>query len=322
MSIVCMCVLLHADVYDEDMLIQEGVMDSFGIHKSSPLRGLDSRLGEGLDYASLSKENLDDISNQNTAPMLSPTLLPQQYILPEPLPDWIYATAIIEVHFNDGSMRRGFANMLKNGLYITSSEVVYSASLIPRRVYVKMQDSSAPEIICVAKLHLMAVDTQSGLALLENIASTDDYCNVVQKSYYHDRIQKRVTIDVFNKTPSINPNQNVLFPYVDKYYSFVPKTMQVGEVEAYYDQASAAYVKYGYQLKRDWYSSFAYGKGIFDTKGNFLGLISLTHHSYLPVLVKKEVVQDFLCSLNEKKVLQDGDIAKSCAALHKRQRFF
>ncbi|WP_394952631.1 hypothetical protein [uncultured Helicobacter sp.] len=316
-GIVCVCMLLYADVYDEDMLAQEGVIDP--LRAQNPL----SLQGFGLDsHTPTPKELFDNISEQNTAIPLSSALLPQQYILPDPLPEWIYATAIIEVHFNDGSMRRGFASMLKNGLYITSSEIVHSASLVPRAIYAKMQDSSAAVIICTARLNLKAVDTYSGLALLENIASTDDYCNVVQKSYYHDRIQKYSVVDVFNNAPSVNPKQEVFFPYVDKYYYFVPEMMRVGEVEEYYDQTHAKSVKYGYRLERDAYPHFAYGKGFFDTKGRFLGLISLTRHSYLPVFVKKEVVQDFLCSLDEHKVLQDKDISKKCATLRKRERFF
>lgn len=311
MGIVCVCALLYADVYDEDMLAQDGGSSPWTPPSQSI--GLDS-------HTPTPKALFDSISTQNTT--LSSTLLPQQYILPDSVPEWIYAAAIIEVHFSDGSMRRGFASMLKNGLYITSSEIVHTASLIPRAIYAKMQDSSAPVIICTARLNLKAVDTHSGLALLENIASTDDYCNIVQKSYYHDRIQKHHVIDVFNNAPSATPKQEVFFPYVDKYYYFVPEAMQVGEVEEYYDADSKQRIKYGYQLTRDSYPHFAYGKGFFDTKGRFLGLISLTRHSYLPVFVKKEVVQDFLCSLDEHKVLQDSDITKKCATLRKRERFF
>lgn len=317
MLIVCVCALLYADVYDEDLQNIGDMQSAIGAAQKEaqmPPR-------EALSNLDLPKELFDQISEQNTAAPQS-LFLPQQHMLPDPVPAWIHATAIIEVHFNDGSMRRGFASMLKNGLYITSSEVVHSTSLIPRTIYAKMQDSSASAIICTARLNLKAVDTHSGLALLENIASTDDYCNIVQKSYYHDRIQKRVMIDVFNNAPSAHPKQEVLFPYVDTYYYFVPKTMRVGEVEEYYDHARARHIRYGYQLERDSYPHFAYGKGLFDAQGRFLGLISLTRYSYLPVFVKKEVVQDFLCSLDEHKVLQDRDITHSCARAHKRERFF
>lgn len=326
-GIVCVCALLHADVYDEELLAREGAHKEAQAQTQSQKEAISPFSAPNLlleldSHAPTSKELFDTISEQNTAPPLSSALLPQQHILPDPLPAWIYATAIIEVHFDDGSMRRGFASMLKNGLYITSSEIVHSASLVPRTIYAKMQDSSASVIICTARLNLKAVDTHSGLALLEQIASTDDYCNIVPKSYYHDRIHKYAFIDVFNAAPSVNPKQEVFFPYVDRYYYFVPEKMQVGEVAEYYDEALARRVRYGYRLGRDSYIHLAYGKGFFDTSGRFLGLISLTRHSYLPVFVKKEVVQDFLCSLDEHKVLQDKDIAQKCASLHKRERFF
>ena len=134
-GIVCVCALLHADVYDEELLTREGAQAQTQSQKEaiSPFSAPNLLL-ELDSHAPTSKELFDTISEQNTAPPLSSALLPQQHILPDPLPAWIYATAIIEVHFDDGSMRRGFASMLKNGLYITSSEIVHSASLVPRTI--------------------------------------------------------------------------------------------------------------------------------------------------------------------------------------------
>lgn len=250
------------------------------------------------------------------------TFLPQQKIIPKPLPNWIYSTAIIEVHFHDGSMRKGFATMLKNGLYLTSSELMYSDSLIPSSVFAKMQDTSADIIICAFKVGLKAIDVDSGLALLENVATTDDYCNVREKSFYHDRIQKKYAVDIFTPTKKLAQNQQVFYSFIDESYSFVPKSLKLGRTESYFDEKKHKEIAYGFNIAREEYENLLFGKGIFDNKGGFLGIVSLSPKSFLPVFVKKEVLQDFVCNLSEKSILNNADITHSCRSLKYRERFF
>ncbi|MGX3097934.1 hypothetical protein [Helicobacter sp. 23-1046] len=281
----------------------------------------------------------DDESNnqktpkpQNTkkAPSKSPApqkrqkdpFLPQQKVTTKPLPSWIYSTAIIEVHFHDGSMRKGFATMVKNGLYLTSSEIVYSDSLIPSAIFAKIQDTSANIIICAFKLDLRAIDMDSGLALLENIASTDDYCNVREKSYYHDRIQKKYAVDIFSPTSKLTQNQKVFYSFIDEGYSFVPKSLKLGRAESYFDEKRHREIPYGFNIAREEYENLLFGKGIFDSNGRFLGIVSLSPKSFLPVFVKKEVLQDFVCDLNERSIVNNAEITRGCKNLKYRERYF
>lgn len=249
-------------------------------------------------------------------------LLPQQKIIAKPLPSWIYSTAIIEVHFHDGSMRKGFATMIKNGFYLTSSELIYSDSLIPSEIFAKIQDTSANIIICAFKLNLKAVDADSALALLENAASTDDYCNVREKSFYHDRIQKRYAVDIFAPTNKLTQNQRVFYSFIDEGYSFIPKSLKLGRAESYFDEKRHKEIPYGFNIAREEYENLLFGKGIFDSKGRFLGIVSLSPKSFLPVFVKKEVLQDFVCNLSEKSILNNADITRGCQNLKYRERFF
>ena len=72
---------------------------------------------------------------------------PRDMKLPK-LPDWIYSTAIIESSFNDGSFKKGLGTLLKNGFYITSSEVIYNGTITPTKIYAKMQDDFNANMMC------------------------------------------------------------------------------------------------------------------------------------------------------------------------------
>ncbi|MCI6217914.1 MAG: hypothetical protein MR629_05220 [Helicobacter sp.] len=258
--------------------------------------------------------------------------LASQYMLSEKLPNWIYANAIIEVYFNDGSQRLGFGTLLQNGFFLTASHIVYDKKLTPKAVFARMQDSSMRFIICTHKLYLKAVDVMEGLALLETIAYTDDYCQQREKSYYHDRIEKRYFVDVFAAPNSINtPSkretrfisnkeslQKVFYAYVDENYYFVPKNIELPTKQADFDDR-AHYGVHGAEMRtrKDevlLYDSFAYGRAFFDNKGGFLGILS--SQDLKPIFITKHKIQQFLCVLQSHKVLENKEFSKACKIMH------
>lgn len=121
--------------------------------------------------------NANNIQIVRDDPPLDPTL-----------PAWVYSVALLKVYFSDGTYKEGYATLLKNGRYIASSETLYSNGLYPKTILAKMQDSSAKELICIASLHLEAMDRDQGLSLLKTADFRDDYCHKREESYYHARI--------------------------------------------------------------------------------------------------------------------------------------
>ncbi|PAF42092.1 hypothetical protein [Helicobacter sp. 11S02596-1] len=217
--------------------------------------------------------------------------------------DWIYSTVIIKVYFDDGSLRQGFGLLLKNGFYLTSSELTYNRGLYPKQIVAKMQDDSAKPLICVAKLQLKAMDSDKGLALLKTTAFTDDYCNTRSESYYHKRIYDKYGKNIFSTTPTKKLILGGLyFPILEDFDTLgVGRTIPIKE-ESYYDNYSKKEIFYGYSLPLETYQRFTFGKPYFNKDGEFLGIFSVAAQSYLPALVKKEIVQDFICELKKKNI--------------------
>lgn len=297
--------------------------------------------------SSLFSQNTMQENENPTNPTLPQNLLPQQYMLEHPLPKWIYATAIIEVYFSDGSQRVGFGTMLENGLFITSAQIVYDKELIPKTIYTKMQDSSARVLICTNKLNVKAVDIKNNLALLESIEATDDYCHVRAKSYYHDRIEKRYFVDIFanptlakkssfntmsaqKSTPKTTSNKSALennakdstifYAFVESYYSFVPKALEDGDFTKAKSGVQGAEVAISdmqdSQNLLAVYDDFAYGRAFFSKDGVFLGILSAKDKNNQPIFAKRELIQEFLCSLHYHGVLQDNALNFKCPQTH------
>ena len=76
-------------------------------------------------------------------------------------------------------------------------------------------------------------------------------------------------------------------------------------------------------MERDSYEEFTYGKAFYDNKGIFLGIMSKIADTYLPVFINRNVIQDFLCDVQEKGIINDSTIGRACSKLGtKRIRFF
>ncbi len=80
---------------------------------------------------------------------------------------------------------------------------------------------------------------------------------------------------------------------------------------------------YGFELEHESYEEFTYGRAFYDEKGVFLGIMSRTVVGYVPVFVSRNVIQDFLCDVQDKGIINENFVQKSCQKLgSKRQRFF
>lgn len=240
----------------------------------------------------------------------------------KPLPRWLYSTAIVESLFVDGSFKRGFGTLLKNGFYLTSSEVVYNAKVMPKKIIVKMQDDLSANMMCVSQLSIKALDLDSGLALLKVSKMTDSYCQVRAKSYYQDRIFKHFGINVFASHASVAPHTLALFPTLNDDFLFTFQSLRLEKAATYYDFDSRRERIYGFELQHK-YEEPIYGRAFYDDKGVFLGITSRAGVSYLPVFINRNVIQDFLCDMQDKGIIDDSNIYHACKNLGKnRERFF
>lgn len=261
-------------------------------------------------FANASEDVLEDEDQDSNVPA---TYLQKIHIDSLKSFKWIYSTAVITAYFKDGSFKQGFAMLLPNGMYLTSSQLTYIDGLYPEKITAKMQDDSADPLICVAELQLKAMDSSKGLALLKTSAFTDDYCNVRTESYYHKRIYQKYAQDVFSKKPTEELIKSGLyFPIIKKADTFGVDTTYSIKEETYYNQNLQKEVSYGYSLPFDAYERFTFGKPYFDKEGDFLGIFSMISDSYLPVLIKKEVVQDFICEVKDKNISNDDVVSSFC----------
>ncbi len=259
----------------------------------------------------------------NTAQTPSQIALDSKTIQHTAPTQWIYSTAIIEVSFTDGSFKRGLGTLLKNGFYITSAEILYNGDIVPRKVYAKMQDDFNENMMCVAGLKLKVLDLDTGLALLKVSQFVDSFCQVRAKSYYQDRIYKRFGIDVFASNAAIAPQTQAYYPYLDNTFVFIPQSIKLNKPATYYDFAQKKERAYGFELEHESYEEFTYGRAFYDEKGVFLGIMSRTVVGYVPVFVSRNVIQDFLCDVQDKGIINENFVQKSCQKLgSKRQRFF
>ncbi|MCX2717270.1 hypothetical protein OQH61_05920 [Helicobacter sp. MIT 21-1697] len=245
---------------------------------------------------------------------------PQDMKLPL-LPQWIYSTGIVETSFTDGSFKRGLGTLLKNGLYLTSSEIIYNGKIMPKKIYVKMQDDISTNMMCVSQLSIKALDLDLGLALLKVSQPVDGYCQVRTKSYYHDRIYKRFGVDIFASYRAITPHTKAYYPYLDNMYVFTPQSLMLEKLATYYDFDKRKKRIYGFEIERDAYEEFTYGRAFYDEKGIFLGIMSRVGIGYLPVFVNRNVIQNFICDVQDKEMIDDSFVNRSCQKLN-RQHFF
>ncbi|WP_104692599.1 hypothetical protein [Helicobacter felis] len=192
------------------------------------------------------------------------------------IPQWIYSSVFLTAYFDDGHYKQGYALLLPNGHYLTASTLVFDRGMYAQTIMAKMQDDSAPMLICVARLRVKAIDHNRGLALLSTHVFTNDGCQIRPESYYHARIYRKY---------AQNPLEQTASPTFPLYYP------QVNPKNAFQIQALSASLK---SIK------IPYGRPLFGANGVFAGLISANERNAW--VIKKETILSFLKTLKERKL--------------------
>lgn len=280
------------------------------------------KLFANLDSQKPTSDANENLANKNAQKDIKRDIHPRD-MKAAILPRWVYSTAIIETIFNDGSYKKGLGTLLENGLYITSAEVIYNGEVVPKHIYAKMQDDLSDNIMCVAHLNVKALDVDSGLALLKVSQFADSYCQSRPQSYYQDRIYKRFGVNVFAAKAAIPQKTQAYYPYLNSAYTFVPQMIKLDEFATYYDFSKQKERVYGFLIGRDAYEEFTYGRAFYDKNGIFLGIMSRVGVGYTPVFINRNVIQDFLCDIQDREIIDDVSVRRACRGLGtKRQRFF
>ncbi|PAF50490.1 hypothetical protein [Helicobacter sp. 13S00477-4] len=81
-----------------------------------------------------------------------------------------------------------------------------------------------------------------------------------------------------------------------------------------YDNHSREKVFYGYSLPANVSKDIDFGKPYFNRQGEFLGIYSKVVQIHNPILIKKEIIQDFICGLKKKNIVTKNPLANSCKA--------
>lgn len=216
--------------------------------------------------------------------------------------DWIYGTAVITTTFLDGSIKRSYGILLRDGMYLTSANMVYNQNVYARSSYAMMQDDSTPPFLCVARLSIKALDLQRGLAVLETAEYTDMYCNVREKSFYHDRIYAKNWVDVFSNFGDGEKYGVLYSATISAINSFLTKATPIeGSLEdlAYTQTNNFAGYKY------------PYGKAYYTREGRLVGVIGAKNDDE-PIFIKRAQIASFLCELKEKKILENYFLQVLC----------
>lgn len=244
--------------------------------------GFDPYLGYGTSKKKKKDQDIEIVSNQ----------------------DWIYGTAVITTTFLDGSIKRSYGILLRDGMYLTSANMVYNQDVYARSSYAMMQDDSTPPFVCIAKLSIKALDLQMGLAVLETSEYTDAYCNVREKTFYHDRIYTKNWVDVFNQIDTgLEKKYTTLYSAtISPLNSFLTKKTRIdGDLKKLAREKSTNFSGYKY----------SYGKGYYTREGKLVGIIAAKNDDD-PFFVKTKQISEFLCGLKDKKILENRYLKILC----------
>ncbi|WP_121022059.1 hypothetical protein [Helicobacter vulpis] len=191
---------------------------------------------------------------------------------------WIYSSAFLTAYFSDGHYKQGYGLLLQNGNYLTASNLIFDQGMYAQTIMAKMQDDSAPMLICVARLHVKAIDRNRGLSLLSTHVFTNDYCQIRPESYYHARIYKKYGQNLLA--------HNATFHTLPLYYPQVsPKN--AFEVQSLHGVSN---------LQEN-----PFGRPLFNASGVFMGMLDAQKNKVR--LIKRDVIMDFLRALQQRDLL-------------------
>ncbi|WP_104696180.1 hypothetical protein [Helicobacter salomonis] len=193
---------------------------------------------------------------------------------------WIYSSVVLTAYFSDGHYKQGYGLLLQNGQYLTASSLIFDQGMYAQTIMAKMQDDSAPLLICVARLHVKAIDRNHDLSLLSTHAFTNDYCQTRPESYYHARIYKKYGQNLLAQKGAFE-NRNLYYPQVSQKNAFEVQSLQLGNWNLFQDTP--------------------YGRPLFSANGTFMGILSANQHQVK--IIKRGVVLNFLRALKERDLL-------------------
>lgn len=201
---------------------------------------------------------------------------------------WIYSSVFLTAYFSDGHYKQGYGLLLKNGHYLTSSELAFDRGMYAKTVMARMQDDSASVLICVAQLRLRAIDRNRGLSLFNTYVFTNDYCEIRPESYYHKRIYTKYGQDLLLLSKHPKGASMLYYPQVSLKDGFEIKSMHIPSAK-----------------KSDLYpikSSLEnmYGRPFFSQNGVFMGMVTANNAHLL--FANREIVQEFLRDLRRRKI--------------------
>ncbi|BCZ18877.1 hypothetical protein NHP190012_05190 [Helicobacter sp. NHP19-012] len=197
---------------------------------------------------------------------------------------WIYSAVFLTAYFGDGHYKQGYGLLLQKGHVLTSAELAYDKGMYATTFMAQMQDDSAPVLICVARLHIKAIDRNRGLALLNTHAFTNDFCQTRPESFYHARIYRKYAQNL-SKCKNAQPGLHMYYPKVSKTNAFIVQDMHQVLKQTQYSKANET----------------MYGRPFFNSVGDFVGMaINNTHdpHSFVP----NPVICDFLLNLKHRQI--------------------
>ncbi|GMB92693.1 Periplasmic protein [Helicobacter bizzozeronii] len=191
---------------------------------------------------------------------------------------WIYSSAFLTAYFSDGHYKQGYGLLLSNGNYLSASSLVFDQGMYAQTIMARMQDDSAPLLICVARLRLKAIDRNRGLSLLGTHLFTNDNCQVRPESYYHARIYKKYAQNLL--THSQTPSTKALYyPQVGSQNAF--------EIQSLHHPSSL--------------QDTPLGRPLFDAHGVFMGMLGDQQNQIK--VIKRGVITDFLRAMQKHKLL-------------------
>ncbi|BEG57599.1 hypothetical protein NHP21005_12870 [Helicobacter sp. NHP21005] len=169
---------------------------------------------------------------------------------------WIYSTVFLTAYFGDGHYKQGYGLLLQKGHVLTSAELAHDKGMYATTFTAQMQDDSAPILICVARLHIKAIDRNRGLALLNTRAFTNNSCQTRPESFYHARIYKRYAQNLL-QAKSAARGLRVYYPKVGDNNAFEVRSLP------------ERHISHPLSSERE---TNAYGRPFFNNTGVFVGM--------------------------------------------------
>ncbi|MDU7692870.1 MAG: hypothetical protein E7K04_01305 [Helicobacter sp.] len=242
----------------------------------------------------------EDVNLADDVAKNAPKSLGNHDYSPKKPPIWVHSVGQIVSYFDDGILTQGYAALLQNGFFITSSDLVRKDNMdfYPHKIELKMQDDSANSLICIANLEVRAINDFQGIALLSTKSYTDSYCKPMEKSFYQARLYDLFFIDLFRGV-SVEKTQklNLLYPDIKRKFSFEVSEISDARSISYQDTKTKENVIFGYFSKNLDLQKPKFGTPFFTESGNLAGIFVKTARYNYPIILNDSEIKRFLCNI-------------------------